>query len=46
MGKNAARRQRQSKGGSGDGGGGGTRGKFTAPTPGLEDVVFTHGTPP
>ena len=32
---------------SGDSGGGGSesQGKHTAPTPGLEKVVFTHGTP-
>ena len=32
---------------SGDNGGGGSesQGKHTAPTPGLEKVVFTHGTP-
>ena len=41
MGKKGKRRQR-SVGGTGSSGGAGTT-KFTAPTPGLEDVIFTWG---
>ena len=41
MGKKGKRRQR-TVGGAGSSGGAGTT-KFTAPTPGLEDVIFTWG---
>ena len=37
--------RRRPRSGDNDGGGSGTQGKHTAPTPGLEKVVFTHGTP-
>ena len=37
--------RRRPRSGDNDGGGSGSQGKHTAPTPGLEKVVFTHGTP-
>ena len=41
------RRNRRSApaGGGGGASDGGATGGFTAPTSGLEDVIFTHGTP-
>ena len=36
---------RRRRPGNGGGGGSASAGKHTAPTPGLENVVFTHGTP-
>ena len=44
MGKMANRRTASTGGGGGGSGGSGT-GRFTAPTPGLEDVKFAAGTP-
>ena len=44
MGKSANRRT-ASTGGGGGGSNGSATGGFTAPTPGLEDVIFAGGTP-
>ena len=44
MGKSSNRRAAQSSGGGGATGGN-AAGKFTAPTSGLEDVIFASGTP-
>ena len=41
MGKDSRRRRSRESGS----GGSGAQGKHSAPTPGLENVVFTHGTP-